>query len=147
MNHRTTRRRVRFAPLAADVGLTMNWNILKLILAVVATLTWIIYVLQTSQFTKQGFHVPSPDNKMSAKIMRVHKNPTFGSERTYYEISLFSEYSPEETRVKPILAEEQPLTIADDHFALTRDCIQWDMKKGIVIFDFGKTKIEKIWRK
>jgi hypothetical protein len=102
----------------------MNWNAIKLILAGVAMIVWVVYVLQTSRFSEQGFHVPSPDKKMSATIMRVHKNPAFGDERTYYEISVFDEYSPEKTGVKPVITEDHPLTIAEDKYVLTRDCIQ-----------------------
>lgn len=128
----------------------MNSTRTRLVLAVlggIAMLAGIIYALQTFPSSSRGYHVPSPDETMAAKIMRVHKKPAFGKGRHYYKISLYGEYSPGKMGVKPILTEEHPLTIADNQFELTRDCIQWNMEKRTVTFDFGRTKIEKSWSK
>jgi len=38
---------------------------------------------------------------MSAMIMKVHETPPFGSDRTYYEISMYDKYDPTDIHLKP----------------------------------------------
>ena len=124
----------------------MNWKRIQIIIACIALPAWVFYTLQTGNFTSNGFHKPSPDKTMSASIMRVHRNPMFGKEQDYYEISIFDEYTPEKIHVKPISKEKLPLQIAYNEFELKRECIQWNMQEKTVTFDFDKTKIKRTWK-
>ena len=119
----------------------MNWKGIQLTIAIMAMLGWFLYVWLTPTFSKNGYHVPSPDNAMSAMIMKVHETPPFGSDRTYYEISMYDKYDPTDIHLKPYASEQFPLSIADDNFTLTRDNIEWNMHKGTIAFHFGRTNI------
>lgn len=109
---------------------------------------WILYWLYKPLYSEKGFFLPSPDGTMNAVMSKGHRTYRWsGKEENYYRITVSRTAGPFAKFFDwHLFNETLPLSAADESFKLRRDCIRWNMDEGSVTFDFGKTRVKKVWR-
>jgi len=110
---------------------------------------FVLYFLTHVPYQSDGYRLPSPDNRHSAKVIFVSKTPTISKHEQHYEVAVYRGGNPETpfgwllfwSFSRPYFRKAIPPSAVGQGFTLTRDAINWDMKQGIVTFLLGKTNM------